>query len=250
MATWDPPPYDCIKLNFDGSPLGCPRPAGVGGVFKDSSGDPILFYAGPVGIADSNTTEVLLRMLPKQIAIDSKFLESQCIMDYSLLLGVHYRAPLHVQSFVSNRQSVNADDLTVHAEESQEDESLNYPQGLVLIPRGSNGNSVIVGPHIRGRRLRASAAGDEETPDPARREHTSLGGAYSSQRRPPTVHRVYDVVLYLGIIDILQDYNISKKIEHAYKSLQLDSLAISAVDPILYSQRFLQYIQKVFPEIH
>ena len=57
----------------------------------------------------------------------------------------------------------------------------------------------------------------------------------------------YDVVLYLGIIDILQEYNMSKKIEHAYKSLQFDSLSISAVDPTFYSQRFLEFIQKVFP---
>jgi hypothetical protein len=27
---------------------------------------------------------------------------------------------------------------------------------------------------------------------------------------------IYEVVLYLGIIDILQDYDISKKLEHAY----------------------------------
>lgn len=60
-------------------------------------------------------------------------------------------------------------------------------------------------------------------------------------------HGVYDVVLYLGIIDILQDYNMGKKIEHAYKSLQFDSLSISAVDPTFYSRRFLEFIQKVFP---
>ncbi|CAN1357100.1 Phosphatidylinositol 4-phosphate 5-kinase 9 [Linum perenne] len=57
-------------------------------------------------------------------------------------------------------------------------------------------------------------------------------------------HGVYDVVLYLGIIDILQEYNISKKIEHAYKSFQFDSLSISAVDPTFYSRRFLEFIQK------
>lgn len=62
-----------------------------------------------------------------------------------------------------------------------------------------------------------------------------------------TFHGVYDVVLYLGIIDILQEYNMSKKIEHAYKSLQFDSLSISAVDPTFYSRRFLEFIQKVFP---
>lgn len=60
-------------------------------------------------------------------------------------------------------------------------------------------------------------------------------------------HEVYDVVLYLGIIDILQDYNMTKKIEHAYKSLHFDSLSISVVDPTFYSRRFLKFIQKVFP---
>lgn len=62
-----------------------------------------------------------------------------------------------------------------------------------------------------------------------------------------TLHVTYDVVLYLGIIDILQEYNMGKKIEHAYKSLQFDSLSISAVDPTFYSKRFLEFIQKVFP---
>lgn len=43
-----------------------------------------------------------------------------------------------------------------------EDDISNYPQGLVLVPHGEDDNSVVVGPHIRGSRLRASAAGDEE----------------------------------------------------------------------------------------
>lgn len=46
--------------------------------------------------------------------------------------------------------------------DAEEEEISNYPQGLVLIPRGTDENSVVVGPHIRGSRLRASAAGDEE----------------------------------------------------------------------------------------
>lgn len=62
-----------------------------------------------------------------------------------------------------------------------------------------------------------------------------------------TFHEAYDVVLYLGIIDILQEYNMSKKIEHAYKSIQFDSVSISAVDPVFYSERFLEFIRKVFP---
>ena len=67
------------------------------------------------------------------------------------------------------------------------------------------------------------------------------------EEKEELLHEVYDVVLYLGIIDILQDYNTSKKIEHAYKSLKFDSLSISAVDPLLYSRRFLSFIQRIFP---
>lgn len=36
------------------------------------------------------------------------------------------------------------------------------PQGLVLVPHGSEDSSVVVGPHIRGSRLRSSATGDAE----------------------------------------------------------------------------------------
>lgn len=58
----------------------------------------------------------------------------------------------------------------------------------------------------------------------------------------------YDVVLFFGIIDILQDYDITKKLEHAYKSIQYDPNSISAVDPKQYSRRFRDYIIKVFAE--
>lgn len=57
-----------------------------------------------------------------------------------------------------------------------------------------------------------------------------------------------NVILYLGIIDILQDYDISKKLEHAYKSFQVDSTSISAVDPKLYSKRFRDFISRIFSE--
>ncbi|OMO73723.1 Phosphatidylinositol-4-phosphate 5-kinase, core [Corchorus olitorius] len=191
--------------------------------------------------------EALLR----QIETDSKFLEGQHIMDYSLLLGVHYRAPQHLRSLMSYNR---ADGLGSVAEE-EEDEISNYPQGLVLVPRGTD-DSVVVGPHIRGRRLRASAAGDEEVdlllPGTARLQ-IQLGvnmPARAEQipgKEENTFHEAYDVVLYLGIIDILQEYNMTKKIEHAYKSIQFDSVSISAVDPTYYSQRFLEFIQKVFP---
>ncbi|KAL5727313.1 1-phosphatidylinositol-4-phosphate 5-kinase [Ranunculus cassubicifolius] len=197
--------------------------------------------------------------LLNQIEIDSRFLESQHIMDYSLLLGVHYRAPQHLRSLASYQRSITADRLAVLAEDPADDEISNYPESLVLVPRGSDDGSVVVGPHIRGSRLRASAVGDEEVdlllPGIASRLQIQLGVNMPAraehipgEAETPLFHEVYDVVLYLGIIDILQDYNMGKKIEHAYKSFQFDSLSISAVDPVFYSQRFLEFIQKVFPQ--
>ncbi len=60
----------------------------------------------------------------------------------------------------------------------------------------------------------------------------------------------HDVVLYFGIIDILQNYSLTKRIEHAYKAFHFDSTAISAVEPKLYSKRFQKFIQKTFPPSH
>ena len=60
---------------------------------------------------------------------------------------------------------------------------------------------------------------------------------------------VYDVVLYMGVIDILQNYNLRKKIEHAYKSLQFDPMTISVVEPKIYDERFIKFLEeKVFPK--
>lgn len=196
--------------------------------------------------------------LLKQIEIDSKFLEAQNIMDYSLLLGVHHRAPQHLRSQMVRTRSLTADVLESVAEDDTiEDDMLSYHQGLVLVPRETD--DVVVGPHIRGSRLRASAAGDEEVdlllPGTARLQ-IQLGVNLPAraelipgkeEKEKQMFHECYDVVLYLGIIDILQEYNMSKKIEHAYKSFQFDALSISAVDPTFYSQRFLGFIEKVFP---
>jgi 1-phosphatidylinositol-4-phosphate 5-kinase len=63
-----------------------------------------------------------------------------------------------------------------------------------------------------------------------------------------SLHHVYDVVLYIGIIDILQEYSMRKKIEHAYKSIKYNPLSISVVEPRFYSERFLKFIHTVFPQ--
>ncbi|CAM8951266.1 unnamed protein product [Rhodiola kirilowii] len=55
-------------------------------------------------------------------------------------------------------------------------------------------------------------------------------------------------MMFFGIIDILQDYDITKKVEHLYKSIQYDPNSISAVDPRQYSKRFRDFMYNVFTE--
>ncbi|KAG4912427.1 hypothetical protein JHK82_053015 [Glycine max] len=82
---------------------------------------------------------------------------------------------------------------------------------------------------------------------PARAERMARRSDFD-QYTPCCSGETYDVVIYCGIIDILQDYDISKKLEHAYKSLQVDPSSISIVDPKLYSKRFRDFVGRIFIE--
>ena len=62
---------------------------------------------------------IVVLLLFRQIKTDSEFLKSQRIMDYSLLLGVHYRAPQHLRTRASYRRTMTAERLTVLSEEGK-----------------------------------------------------------------------------------------------------------------------------------
>lgn len=142
-----------------------------------------------------------------------------------------------------------------------DEETGTYPGGLVLVTHEPNDTTA--GSHIRGGSLRAAVAGHEQVdlllPGVARlRIQLGANMPARADRRPRLVDEnmiseseifgeAYDVVLCFGIIDILQEYNLAKKMEHTLKSMQFDSVSISAVDPHLYSQRFQNFIRKVFP---
>jgi len=51
-------------------------------------------------------------------------------------------------------------------------------------------------------------------------------------------------IYFVGIIDILQQYNRHKKLEHFVKSLLDDPEIISSVHPDLYSRRFNRFLSK------
>ncbi|PHT97895.1 Phosphatidylinositol 4-phosphate 5-kinase 7 [Capsicum chinense] len=207
--------------------------------------------------------KLLREALFKQLSLDCRFLESQNIIDYSLLLGLHFRAPENLISLLEPPDSLHKVETNPDRVEggiSQGELSI-PPKGLILVTHEPSSVSVTPGPHIRGSTLRAMSVGDQEVDlllPGTGRLRVQLGVNMPAQANQKVMQdesasvqvelfEVYDVVLYLGIIDILQEYNMKKKLEHTYKSWQFDPMSISAIEPKIYSKRFLSFLEKVFP---
>lgn len=198
----------------------------------------------------------------KQISLDCMFLESQQIIDYSLLLGLHFRAPEQLKALLNGGAAmVNEESSSTANGPTSRGELQIPPKGLLLVTHEPSSVSTTPGPHIRGSTLRAFSLGDKEVdlllPGTARLR-VQLGVNMPAQANRKLIEdevdsaeielfEVYDVVLYMGIIDILQEYNLKKKIEHAYKSLRYDPLSISVIEPKLYAKRFISFLERVFP---
>jgi 1-phosphatidylinositol-4-phosphate 5-kinase len=58
-------------------------------------------------------------------------------------------------------------------------------------------------------------------------------------------------IYFIGIIDLLQQWNNRKHLENIFKGLTNDKTKISSVSPKLYASRFIQFVEEalvVVPE--
>ncbi|XP_077252633.1 uncharacterized protein LOC143892045 [Tasmannia lanceolata] len=58
VQRWEAPPEGYLKINFDGSSLGNPGQAGIGGFVRSSAGVVSWAFAGPIDRSDSSEAEV------------------------------------------------------------------------------------------------------------------------------------------------------------------------------------------------
>jgi len=148
-----------------------------------------------------------------QLEIDANFLRDMKIMDYSLLLGIHYR------------------DRTNSAKKK-------------------NSLSVAVAsatPEIQKKRFSITkVTGDSLPPFPVKIERMDCifqrdeSGFASTNNNNEETNELY----FMGIIDILQPYDLRKQLEHSIKSFRYDRHQISAVNPREYCDRFLNFIKR------
>lgn len=65
-----------------------------------------------------------------------------------------------------------------------------------------------------------------------------FGGLRSSDAADLPLQEVY----FLGVIDVLQDYNMKKQLAHGWKSMSVEEERLSTVEPSLYASRFLSFV--------
>uniref|UniRef100_A0A5B7BIK9 Phosphatidylinositol 4-phosphate 5-kinase n=1 Tax=Davidia involucrata TaxID=16924 RepID=A0A5B7BIK9_DAVIN len=164
----------------------------------------------------------------RQIDRDCEFLEQERIMDYSLLVGLHFRETTNAGDLIPPGARTPIEDGDPETESVPRLSRADMDQ-LLLDPAGWA--SIRLGVNM-----------------PARVERTERKNDCEFQLVGEPTGEYYDVVMFFGVIDILQDYDITKKLEHAYKSIQYDPTSISAVDPKQYSRRFRDFVLKIFAE--
>ncbi|KAK3550476.1 hypothetical protein QTP86_029427 [Hemibagrus guttatus] len=72
-------------------------------------------------------------------------------------------------------------------------------------------------------------------PRPTSDDDDTMGGI-------PAKHRDEKLLIFLGIIDILQSYRFIKKVEHSWKALVHDGDTVSVHRPSFYADRFLKFM--------
>ena len=186
-------------------------------------------------ILGGDNTERLLRQLEE----DTKFLSNYAIMDYSLLLGIHiHNGKVQSQTGFIARALPGETGFTVVDSPASVS---NTESGIGF---GSTSSTTFHTPWFRqdGGGLRSTASNH-----PASGHEMVTGVSDSvemlemSSLNTESVPETY----FIGIIDILQEYNWTKRAEHFLKTkfLCADPHAISAVNQREYAERFVDFMK-------
>ncbi|XP_053993920.1 phosphatidylinositol 4-phosphate 5-kinase type-1 gamma-like isoform X6 [Hylaeus volcanicus] len=181
--------------------------------------------------------------LVKTIQRDCRVLESFKIMDYSLLVGIHNLDQAAREKAQEQRLSASADEevAEVGGETAgflQAEREDRVGASALNRSRSINRQRLVAHSTAMESIQAESEPIDEEDDVP------SPGGI------PARNARGERLLLFLGIIDILQSYRLKKKLEHTWKSMVHDGDTVSVHRPGFYAQRFQDFMAKtVFKKI-
>uniref|UniRef100_A0A671YBW1 Phosphatidylinositol 5-phosphate 4-kinase type-2 gamma n=1 Tax=Sparus aurata TaxID=8175 RepID=A0A671YBW1_SPAAU len=161
-----------------------------------------------------------------KLSRDIEFLVRMRIMDYSLLLGIHD---------VERAERDEEEEMESSYEEEEEEETDMAPAPGSTSPEGISGymsSFKPMGPGEFDPYVDVYAIQSYHSPNAVNHSHVD-----SPQRE----------VYFMGLIDVLTQYDTKKKAAHAAKSVKHGAGAeISTVHPEQYAKRFREFITKIF----
>lgn len=188
----------------------------------------------------------------EQIRNDAEFLRSVDVMDYSLLIGIHYRDRSLEKAFGALDVDVGAESKVEESKNQkyrapplnrrQSHYGLKNTQDII---RSSDDLTKFEIPSFEDSKIvkvKQAFQKKEESSDESIKESAFCrdnGGISGWSEGSKDSDRVY----FMGIIDILQTYNAKKRAEHILKGMKVDSKTISAVSPKFYADRFCEFLQ-------
>ncbi|XP_022817180.1 phosphatidylinositol 4-phosphate 5-kinase type-1 alpha isoform X8 [Spodoptera litura] len=190
---------------------------------------------------EADTYNALIKTMQR----DCRVLESFKIMDYSLLVGIHNLDEAQREKTEARKRTDSG--------QSDGDDAEGEPRKGLNRTRSEQGKEDFTAQvkrtqSINRQRLVAHSTAMEsiqaESEPIDEEEDVPPGGI------PARNARGERLLLFLGIIDILQSYRLRKKLEHTWKSMIHDGDTVSVHRPSFYAQRFLDFMAKtVFKKI-
>jgi 1-phosphatidylinositol-4-phosphate 5-kinase len=173
--------------------------------------------AHPNGLTlNADTYQALIRTIDR----DCRVLQSFKIMDYSLLLGIHRVARESISTSQPGFTHINEHDVERYQRSMSVDS-----QNVIHRPRLAKYSTAMEAIQL--------------TSSPQFSAGGLSGGipAFDAESGD-------NVLLYIGVIDILQSYRLVKKMEHTMKALVHDGDTISVHQPGFYAQRFQNFFSR------
>ena len=201
--------------------------------------------------------------LMEQLDQDVKFLTRCGIMDYSLLLGVHNHAGSRPARFESESLDFGGSgrdtivDVNMGGSARPSFSSMASPSGTLdrrsrqatAMTSFSESQSKPSEPHVQWFRqdmggLRSCSPFHPCVYDERGDHETSLASQYQGMEVQDLPVSTY----FFGVVDILQEYNVRKKMENFWKTKVLckDKRGLSAVNQQEYGERFLRAMDRIF----
>ena len=146
----------------------------------------------------------------KQLQEDSIYLRDCNFNDYSLLVGIHRLNCITLNKISNNEKEIELEEISTSLKKSNKKLIEEEKNSLNLE------NNII----------------NKDNPN-----ILSDGGIKSENE---------DEIYYIGIIDILTNYNCKKTLEYLFKKIRYCSNTMSCVPPSDYQERFIQYMRSKF----